>query len=122
MKYQQSGFTLIELIMVIVILGVLGATAIPKFTDLSDQAETAAVAGVGGGLGAGSAVNVSVCALDSSLGNCTTVTTCAGVSSTLDGGLPTGYAITGTIDTNSGCTVTHTVSTKTSTFTGHTAP
>lgn len=38
---QQSGFTLIELIMVIVILGILAATAMPRFSDLSGEARVA---------------------------------------------------------------------------------
>ncbi|MFQ5706882.1 MAG: type II secretion system protein [bacterium] len=38
---NQSGFTLIELIMVIVILGILSAIAVPKFVDLSDSAKAA---------------------------------------------------------------------------------
>ena len=38
---NQSGFTLIELIMVIVIIGLVAGVAVPKFVDLSDSAEAA---------------------------------------------------------------------------------
>lgn len=95
MKKQQSGFTLIELIMVIVILGVLGATAIPKFTDLSGQAQAASTAGIAGALGAASAINLSVCSIDSGLPNCTLATdNCTNVAALLDGGLDGNYTIT----------------------------
>ena len=56
MKKQQSGFTMIELIMVIVILGILAAFALPRFADFSGDARVSTVNGVGGSIRSAAAI------------------------------------------------------------------
>ncbi|MFG3452623.1 type II secretion system protein [Stutzerimonas stutzeri] len=56
MKKQQSGFTMIELIMVIVILGILAAFALPRFADFSSDARASAVQGAAGAIKSASAI------------------------------------------------------------------
>jgi MSHA pilin protein MshA len=104
---SQSGFTLIELVVVIVILGILAAVAVPKFVDLTDEASLAAVKGVAGGLGSASAVNYAARKAQPTKG--VGITDCANVANALQGGLPTGYAISGggvVADSTTSCTVT----------------
>ena len=127
MKRQQSGFTLIALVIVIVILGALAVVAIPRFIDLSDQANEAALEGVAGSMASGMAINFAGCSAvghDSDEPQCEAITDCNEVGNTLQGGeIPDGYTVEGNeIGTDNGdtaeCTVTQTETENDATFTG----
>ncbi|MDP1532790.1 MAG: type II secretion system protein, partial [Rubrivivax sp.] len=107
MKSRQTGFTLIELVMVIVLNGVLAAVAVPKFVDLGSDARAAAAQGVAGGLSSAASINYAARKARSTNG--VAVTNCQHVGPLLQGGLPSGYAITDTTvaaDASVDCTVT----------------
>ncbi|MCB1644173.1 MAG: type II secretion system protein [Pseudomonadales bacterium] len=56
MKKQQSGFTIIELVVVIVLLGIMAATALPRFMDVTTEAHASVVNGVEGSLQSGTSL------------------------------------------------------------------
>ncbi len=74
MNNQQSGFTLIELVMVIVIIGILAAVALPRFADLSGNARYATLQGAYGAAQSAIEIVHSSALVNNATGSSSTVT------------------------------------------------
>ena len=78
---NQSGFTLIELVVVVAVLGILAIVAVPKILGTTTEARKASLGGVAGALTAASTHNYMIRGADNSKG--TGILNCVDVASLL---------------------------------------
>lgn len=120
-KKRQSGFTLIELVTVIAILGILAVVAVPNFTDISGDARANSIKKIAGTLKSANKVNKTTKkALNKGVAIVAGTTCASAADLLLDGGLPSGYTVTGTLGAVVGaettCTIDDDNSSDTATF------
>jgi len=68
MRNQQSGFTLVELMIAIAIVGILAAVAMPMYRDYTEKAKFSNLISLADGY----KTHISVCLQTEAIGNCAT--------------------------------------------------
>ena len=130
---NQSGFTLIELVIVIVLLGVLAAIAVPRFVNLEDDAQRSARTATASAITSAMNINYAECAVNNHSttaagSQCRRVDDCDDAASVLSNGdatigaAPRPYSVTAAaVGVNNGdtatCTLTQRVTNETVNFT-----
>ena len=101
---EQTGFSLVELVVVITILGILAAFAVPRFASLESQTRLASTQSLAGSIRSGAALAHAVWLAQGDAAS--TSVTMEGVAVEMENGYPTAAGIDDTLVDYSGFVLT----------------